>query len=194
MADKAGKREKIIKAALVLLTKHGFHAAPMSLIAKKAGVAAGTIYTYFENKDELIKTIFTEIQKDVLEYLEKDTFESRTTKEKFTHFYSRLINYLITKPLHYRYLEQFHNSPFGITLRREIMDGRSSDPSPLSGILREGVEKGEMELKDLPHHVMMAHIFGPVLALARENALGFISLDEKAILLSADAAWDSVIK
>ena len=40
----------------------------------------------------------------------------------------------------------------------------------------------------------MAHVFGPLIALAREHALGFIRLDDKTILMSAEAAWDSVIK
>ena len=40
----------------------------------------------------------------------------------------------------------------------------------------------------------MAHVFGPIIVLARENALGFIKLDEKIILKSAEAAWDSLRK
>jgi len=48
------KRAEIIRAALELIAEHGFHGAPMAMIAEKAGVAAGTIYRYFESKDVLI--------------------------------------------------------------------------------------------------------------------------------------------
>ena len=48
------KREAIIQAALTLFAEHGFHNAPMSLLAKQAGVSAGTIYLYFADKDDLI--------------------------------------------------------------------------------------------------------------------------------------------
>ena len=194
MKEKLGKRDKIIKAAIVLLTKHGFHAAPMSIIAEKAGVAAGTIYTYFNSKDELIEAIFVRLRDEILECFEKEIIKAKTTKEKFVIFYTCLLTYFTEQPLHFRYLEQYQNSPYGISLRRDTLSGKEADPSPLSGILQEGAINKEIEIKDLPHQVLMAHVFGPLIALAREHALGFISLDEKAILLSAEAAWDSVIK
>lgn len=52
---KPEKRDEIIRAAIELIAEHGFHGAPMALVAKQAGVAAGTIYCYFANKDELIR-------------------------------------------------------------------------------------------------------------------------------------------
>jgi len=48
------KKKCIIQSALDLIQENGFHASPVSQVAKNAGVAASTIYTYFENKDALI--------------------------------------------------------------------------------------------------------------------------------------------
>jgi AcrR family transcriptional regulator len=42
-------------ATLKLITEHGFHATPVSMIASEAGVGAGTIYRYFESKEAIIK-------------------------------------------------------------------------------------------------------------------------------------------
>jgi len=44
------KREEIMQAALELIAEHGFHGAPMAMIAEKAGVGAGTIYRYFRKQ------------------------------------------------------------------------------------------------------------------------------------------------
>ena len=52
------KKKCIIQSALDLIQEHGFHGCPVSMVAKNAGVAAGTIYTYFENKDSLIIGIY----------------------------------------------------------------------------------------------------------------------------------------
>ena len=52
---KPEKRDEIIRAAMELIAGHGFHGAPMALVAERAGVAAGTIYRYFESKDDLIR-------------------------------------------------------------------------------------------------------------------------------------------
>lgn len=50
----SGKRSDIIKASMELISEQGFHGAPMSGIAAKAGVATGTIYRYFDSRNELI--------------------------------------------------------------------------------------------------------------------------------------------
>ena len=52
--ERGDKREAVMRAALELVGEHGFHGSPMAMIASRAGVAAGTIYRYFESKDVLI--------------------------------------------------------------------------------------------------------------------------------------------
>ena len=49
------KRTAIFESTLALVREQGFHGTPMSQVAKKAGVAAGTLYLYFESKDHLIR-------------------------------------------------------------------------------------------------------------------------------------------
>lgn len=52
------KRERILRAATKVFAKNGFYATRVSEIAKEAGVADGTIYLYFENKDDVLISIF----------------------------------------------------------------------------------------------------------------------------------------
>ena len=52
------KRERILDAAVRVLARKGFHATRVSEIAKAAGVADGTIYLYFDSKDELLVSLF----------------------------------------------------------------------------------------------------------------------------------------
>ncbi len=54
------KRERILNAAIRVFAEHGFYATRVSEIAKTAGVADGTIYLYFKNKDDVLITIFEE--------------------------------------------------------------------------------------------------------------------------------------
>ena len=56
----ADKRDRILKAAIKVFAKNGFYATRVSEIAKAAGVADGTIYLYFKNKDDVLITIFEE--------------------------------------------------------------------------------------------------------------------------------------
>src|SRR5512143_1343287 len=54
----ADKRERILSAAERIFARHGFFAAKVSDVAKEAGVADGTIYLYFKNKDDLLISLF----------------------------------------------------------------------------------------------------------------------------------------
>lgn len=52
------KREKILDAAVVEIARHGFYQTTVAMIAKRAGVADGTIYLYFQNKEEILFSLF----------------------------------------------------------------------------------------------------------------------------------------
>jgi TetR/AcrR family fatty acid metabolism transcriptional regulator len=60
MPKKSLRRESIIQAAIEVFSKKDFKTANISEIAQKAGVADGTIYQYFKNKEDLFFSIPTE--------------------------------------------------------------------------------------------------------------------------------------
>jgi TetR/AcrR family transcriptional regulator, fatty acid metabolism regulator protein len=57
MPKKVIRKESIIQAAIEVFSKKGFKNASISEIAQKAGVADGTIYQYFRNKEDLFFSI-----------------------------------------------------------------------------------------------------------------------------------------
>ncbi|MEM6926657.1 MAG: TetR/AcrR family transcriptional regulator [Myxococcota bacterium] len=59
------KRTLIINAAIQVFAERGFLLAPVAEIARRAGVADGTIYRYFKNKDDLLLSIFEEKMDDM---------------------------------------------------------------------------------------------------------------------------------
>lgn len=54
------KYKQIIEAAIIVIAENGYHHAQVSKIAKQAGVADGTIYLYFENKEDILISVFSE--------------------------------------------------------------------------------------------------------------------------------------
>ena len=50
------KYQRILDAAVEVIAEHGYFNSPVSSIAKRAGVADGTIYLYFKSKDEVLRT------------------------------------------------------------------------------------------------------------------------------------------
>lgn len=54
------KYQALIDAAVQVFAEHGYHNAQISRIAQAAGVAGGTVYLYFKNKQDLLVSVFQE--------------------------------------------------------------------------------------------------------------------------------------
>ncbi len=65
------KKERIIKAAIDVISKKGFFKSTISTIAKEADVADGTIYTYFRNKEDLLIQSFEYVLGIILNEIKK---------------------------------------------------------------------------------------------------------------------------
>ena len=61
------KRELILRAATKLFARRGFFHAQVADVAREAGIAAGTVYLYFENKDDLLISIFERTMSEALD-------------------------------------------------------------------------------------------------------------------------------
>jgi len=188
--SKQDKRDEIIRAALELIAEHGFHGAPMAMIAERAGVGAGTIYRYFENKDVLINDLYRGLEDKMYPWLLDGYEEQHTIRGCFVHLSTALLRYFIACPLDFRYLEQFFNSPYGAALRREKLLGERKKRDLFCEVLREGVE--QQVIKDLPLAVLAALAFGPLIYVARDHVLGFITLDDQLINRAVEACWDGL--
>lgn len=88
----AGKR-KVLLTALTLFANKGFHATTTAKIAKKAGVSEGTIYKYFNSKDDLLAKLLQPILLEIKDNFFAD-FDFSTNLEELIHF-------IITNRLHF---------------------------------------------------------------------------------------------
>ncbi len=59
-AEKAERRAAILGAAGALLAATGFEGFSMSVLARKSGIAKGTLYLYFETREEVLLALFVE--------------------------------------------------------------------------------------------------------------------------------------
>jgi AcrR family transcriptional regulator len=66
------KRNAILDAATGLFAERGLAAAPTSKISKQAGVAEGTLFTYFKTKDDLISALCREMKLELADAMMSD--------------------------------------------------------------------------------------------------------------------------
>jgi len=76
------KRERILRAAVDVFAEFGYFNAKVSQIAKAAGVADGTIYLYFDGKEDLLITIFREHTRNYLVSLERELVNIRQPEDR----------------------------------------------------------------------------------------------------------------
>ena len=80
------KHEKILAAAVKIFAKKGFFTARISDIAKEAKVADGTIYLYFNNKNEILLSIFDEEFGKLIQQVKSATTEERDPFKMLENF------------------------------------------------------------------------------------------------------------
>jgi len=164
------KRERILKAAIRVFARKGFYSTRVSEIAKAAGVADGTIYLYFKNKDDVLISIFQDRISQLLVVL-SDAIQASASFEEKVHVVvdvqlgllggSRDLAEVVTVNLRQssRLLKQFGAPLFGKYLET------------LSGVFEEGQARGLVR-GDLNARVLARALWGALDAIALGWALG----------------------
>jgi len=83
------KYHRILEAAVKVFSEQGFFQATIAQIAKEAGVADGTIYLYFKNKDDILVQFFGYKTKQVFERFREAVKKGRTAEEKLRNLIRR---------------------------------------------------------------------------------------------------------
>lgn len=152
------KRRRILAAAIQTFGRNGYHEARVAEIASAAGVAEGTVYLYFKNKEDLLGVVFDETMDGVLARARQIRAEAGPAAEKLT----RLVE------LHISFLSADHDlaSVFQIELRRSARLVERFSRSKLleylrllDAVCREGIENGEFR-KDLDPQTAVRILFG----------------------------------
>lgn len=150
-ADKkrSDKRERILDGALKAFAKKGFYNTKVSEIASEAGVADGTIYLYFKNKDDLLISLFEDRMEWIIDRLttELEAIDGGPVA-KFRHMitiHCRLavenpdLAEFITVELRQsaKFVKEYENPKFGDYLK--ILQGLIED-GQARGVMRDDVD------------------------------------------------------
>lgn len=97
VVNKEEKRRNIALSCRELLLEHGINSLTIAQIAETAGVGKGTIYEYFENKEDIVFEIITTFIADHEKKLLALVAASSSTKEKLFHFFYMLFENNLAK-------------------------------------------------------------------------------------------------
>lgn len=163
---KNNKKEMIINAAIKVFADKGFYTANVADVAKEAGVADGTIYLYFKNKDDLLISLFETKMEEILKRFSSLLTDDGSAEDKlhrFIHLYFKMIEedknlaevFQVELRQSGKFLKDYHNQKF-IDFLNIIGD-----------IIHQGQKSGRFK-QDISIHTMKLIIFGALDELARQ--------------------------
>jgi hypothetical protein len=89
--------------------------------------------------------------------------------------------------MEFRFIEQFYNSPYGVTSRRERIN---DNKDIISRIFEEGQQ--QQIIKNLPLPVLKSLTFGPLIDICRNHILQYFELDSPTITGTVESCWDAI--
>lgn len=142
----AFRTQEILAAARRLLDQRGLEAITMEEIAAAAGVAKGTLYLYFQSKDDLILAMISQVGENILQDVESALEAPGTPPERLIRMVSVLVGYLdrerLLFPIYAREVVQGkQKSPEGFWWHIQEMEDKFV--GVLTGLFAEGIAAGE---------------------------------------------------
>lgn len=141
------KKEIIMESAIKVIAANGFHNTSVRMIADTAGIAVGTIYNHFSNKDEILNYIFKKEFTKRIKLLMKLKEEKIDFTEKLSLFLNSHFDDLNENPNKAIVLVQESRVPQNHSLE-SINDFMEKLPLVLGEMLNEAMLRGEIRVVD----------------------------------------------
>lgn len=154
------KYKQIIDAAVIAIADNGYHQAQVSKIAKQAGVADGTIYLYFKNKEDILISVFEEKMAVFIESLNNIIIENTDPTEKLRLMIQNHFE-VLSNDTYLSRVTQLELRQSNRDLRLKINAILKVYLDQLDAILKEGVESGAFS-KDIDLRLARQVIFGTI--------------------------------
>lgn len=143
----ADNRRRILNAARELASEGGFAKAQITAVAKRAGLATGTLYRYFPSKDDLCRQVFREVSSREMNLLAGIAATDRPALERFEivlrTFAGRALK---ARRLSYALLAE----PVDVALAEERTRFRRTHAAIFSRIIDDAVREGAIPACDTP--------------------------------------------
>ncbi|WP_046174012.1 TetR/AcrR family transcriptional regulator [Domibacillus indicus] len=136
------KYHQIIDAAVVAIAENGYHQTQVSKIARQAGVADGTIYLYFKNKEDILISLFQEKMGTFVTRTAESIEAKQTAAEQLESLVQNHFT-LLTEDPHLAVVTQLELRQSNKELRLKINEVLKDYLLLIDQILKTGIESGE---------------------------------------------------
>lgn len=177
-----------MEATLSLVSHHGFEGTSTALIAKEANVGMGTLYRYFETKEELFKEMFIHQREKLIGIIISGIIGGETTiYGQFAAIVRALTNYYTIHRVEFEFLQRYSDSSY---MKESYLDESAIILSPIANILSSGGE--DFRFKSLPTHVIFAMVYGPMISIIQLLHQEKVTMTDEMLESITLSLWSSI--
>ena len=134
------KRNAILQAATEVLAERGLSAAT-SAISNAAGVAEGTLFTYFKTKDDLVNELYRQIKLELADAMMSGFPRKKSVRQRLQHVWDCFVNWGVANPMQRKVLAMLEVSD------RLSLDSKRAGSAPF------------LEVQTMAEDAVAQHIF-----------------------------------
>jgi AcrR family transcriptional regulator len=132
------KRNAILEAATRVFAERGLTAAPTSEISKQAGVADGTLFTYFKTKDDLVNALYRETKLELADAMMSGFPRKKSVRTRLRHVWDSYVDWGVANPKQRKVLAQLQVSGM---LSKESVEAGSAPFVEMQNMIRDAIEQ-----------------------------------------------------
>ena len=184
------KRRRILDAALRTFAERGYHGTTVPEVAAAARVGTGTLYRYFDDKEQLVNEVYRDAKARLGAALldgtpELEPYRLDAARRWFAELWRRLGAFAQAEPDAFRFLEMQDHAPYLDDESRRL-ELAVLAPLWLAGKrLRDRLGGPRVE-------VMIALLWGAFVGLVKAERLGYVHLDARQLEAAGEAAWHMI--
>lgn len=157
---KAERHREILEAAVRAFSRHGYHNCTVARVAQEAGVADGTIYLYFQGKEDLLISAFRHVLEAMLAQMDEEVAEAPDPTAKLSRCLALHLRFMEEDPELAAFL-QFQLRQPDESIRRAIAGPLAEYARRVEAILDEGKRAGAFR-GDIGTRLLRRVYFGAV--------------------------------
>lgn len=136
------KQEKIIQSVFEITGKYGLAGINIADISKAAGVGAGTLYTYFKNKEEIVQSAYSSVEDKMTQKMYEQFDINMPVKQSLKLIYINMLNYRLNHYNETIFIDQYIQSNYIQLNFSKQMSEYELQNKPLYDLIKKGQTEG----------------------------------------------------
>lgn len=180
------KEQLILDTALAMIARVGLSGLKMSDLAKEAGIATGTVYNYYHDKEAVIRSLYLYLTRKTTSDLVVDIPAHLPLRGRIQALAYAYLQKCLQHPEYDAFFEQYYRSPFFRETPEELAN-ESALMQPILDVVLQG--QREMLIKNADPELLVTLVCGMIGEVARQALYAERAVSETEWQTIFDVIW-----